>query len=208
VSGPLAFDLIVSPSAVATKKMTDDPVAGQADAIIFERWLCCGDRHGREGANLANKPRRSFRCKDGLCRACGNYLWSAQMILVLNAGSSSLKVEVFDLKLRSVLSGAVTNIGTSGTLSLDGKTDVETKDHADALTQMLAALATAGITLDKLTAAAHRVVHGGTILTAPARVTPQVIAAIESVIPLAPFWHPSLRFPRVELRKHGRRFRR
>jgi len=113
------------------------------------------------------------------------------MILVLNAGSSSLKVEVFDLKLRSVLSGAVTNIGTSGTLSLDGKTDVETKDHADALTQMLAALATAGITLDKLTAAAHRVVHGGTILTAPARVTPQVIAAIESVIPLAPLHNPN-----------------
>lgn len=34
VSGPLAFDLIMSPKAVATKKMTNDPVAGQADAII------------------------------------------------------------------------------------------------------------------------------------------------------------------------------
>ncbi len=33
-SGPLAFDLIMSPKAVATKKLTDDPVAGQADAII------------------------------------------------------------------------------------------------------------------------------------------------------------------------------
>jgi len=33
-SGPLAFDLIMSPSAVAAKKLTDDPVAGQADAII------------------------------------------------------------------------------------------------------------------------------------------------------------------------------
>lgn len=33
-SGPLAFDLIVSPKAVAAKKLTDDPVAGQADAII------------------------------------------------------------------------------------------------------------------------------------------------------------------------------
>lgn len=33
-SGPLAFDLIISPKSVATKKMTDDPVAGQADAII------------------------------------------------------------------------------------------------------------------------------------------------------------------------------
>lgn len=33
-SGPLAFDLIMSPKAVQTKKLTDDPVAGQADAII------------------------------------------------------------------------------------------------------------------------------------------------------------------------------
>ncbi len=34
VSGPLALDLIMSRKAVATKKLTDDPVAGQADAII------------------------------------------------------------------------------------------------------------------------------------------------------------------------------
>ncbi len=34
VSGPLAFDLIMSPDAVATKGLGDDPVAGQADAII------------------------------------------------------------------------------------------------------------------------------------------------------------------------------
>ena len=34
VSGPLAFDLIMSPQAAATKKLTDDPVAGHADAII------------------------------------------------------------------------------------------------------------------------------------------------------------------------------
>jgi phosphate acetyltransferase len=33
-SGPLAFDLIMSPKAVQAKKLTDDPVAGQADAII------------------------------------------------------------------------------------------------------------------------------------------------------------------------------
>ncbi|SMX43484.1 phosphate acyltransferase [Octadecabacter ascidiaceicola] len=33
-SGPLAFDLIMSPKAVSAKKLTDDPVAGQADAII------------------------------------------------------------------------------------------------------------------------------------------------------------------------------
>ena len=33
-SGPLAFDLIMSPKAVHAKKLTGDPVAGQADAII------------------------------------------------------------------------------------------------------------------------------------------------------------------------------
>ena len=33
-SGPLAFDLIMSPKSVAAKKLTDDPVAGRADAII------------------------------------------------------------------------------------------------------------------------------------------------------------------------------
>lgn len=34
VSGPLAFDLIMSPAAAATKGMGDDPVAGHADAIV------------------------------------------------------------------------------------------------------------------------------------------------------------------------------
>ncbi len=33
-SGPLAMDLILSPDAVATKKLTADPVAGKADAIM------------------------------------------------------------------------------------------------------------------------------------------------------------------------------
>ncbi|MCO4848039.1 MAG: acetate kinase [Yoonia sp.] len=114
------------------------------------------------------------------------------MILVLNAGSSSLKVEVFTSDLTSVLSGAVTSIGTDGAIKLGDETvRTKTANHADALAQMLDALAHAGITLDKLTAAAHRVVHGGTILTQPARVTPQVIAAIESAIPLAPLHNPN-----------------
>lgn len=114
------------------------------------------------------------------------------MILVLNAGSSSLKVEVFTLNLTSVLSGSVTSIGTNGTIKLgDLNQATKTADHADALAQMLAALADAGITLDRLTAAAHRVVHGGTILTQPAKVTPAVIAAVEACIPLAPLHNPN-----------------
>ena len=113
------------------------------------------------------------------------------MILVLNAGSSSLKVEVFDLQLTSVLSGSVTNIGTSGMLSVGGrKQEIETANHAEALSAMLAALNENSVGLEKLSAAAHRVVHGGTLLTEPARVTPQVISAIENVTPLAPLHNP------------------
>ena len=59
------------------------------------------------------------------------------MILVLNAGSSSLKVEVFDLALTSLLSGSLTNIGTEGKLSLgDQSGAVTTQDHAAALNAM------------------------------------------------------------------------
>lgn len=35
-SGPLALDLILSPQAVSIKKISDDPVAGNADAIIVQ----------------------------------------------------------------------------------------------------------------------------------------------------------------------------
>ena len=114
------------------------------------------------------------------------------MILVLNAGSSSLKIEVFDEDLTSLTSGAVTNIGTDGELKLGEDVQaVTTRDHANALDLMLIALTKKGFGLEKLSAAAHRVVHGGTILTQPARVTPEVIKAIESVIPLAPLHNPN-----------------
>lgn len=114
------------------------------------------------------------------------------MILVLNAGSSSLKIEVFDLALTSVLSGSVTNIGTEGELRLGGRlSGLTTTNHADALDAMLAALKDQSVSLTDLTAAAHRVVHGGTILTKPAKVTDHVIKAIEACIPLAPLHNPN-----------------
>lgn len=115
------------------------------------------------------------------------------MILVLNAGSSSLKVEVFNRDLTSVVSGAVTEIGKSnGALHYGGRSSERTTGtHAEALQAMLAALAKDGITPATLSAAAHRVVHGGTILTKPAQVTDTVIAAIEACIPLAPLHNPN-----------------
>ena len=114
------------------------------------------------------------------------------MILVLNAGSSSLKIEVFDEGLTSLIAGRVTNLGTTGELRLGMQTSsVQTRDHADALTLMLEALAQAGYPLSRFAAAAHRIVHGGAVLTAPARLRPPVLATIESVIPLAPLHNPN-----------------
>jgi acetate kinase len=116
----------------------------------------------------------------------------AKVILVLNAGSSSLKIEVFDEGLQSVIAGRVTNLGTDGVLALgDTETAVKTRDHAQALELMLIALARAGHPLTSFTAAAHRVVHGGAVLIAPARIRPPVIATIESIIPLAPLHNPN-----------------
>lgn len=114
------------------------------------------------------------------------------MILVLNAGSSSLKAAVFTPELQPVLTGAVTGVGGRGTLRLaERETALTTADHAAALSAMRAALAEAGYGPETLTAAAHRVVHGGTRFTAPARVTEDVIAGIRACFPLAPLHNPN-----------------
>lgn len=99
------------------------------------------------------------------------------MRLVVNAGSSSLKLAVFDGGLRQVAQARAERIGTGGLAN-----------HAMALQ---AGLAEMGITAADLRAAAHRVVHGGARLTAPCRITPAVIAEIEACAALAPLHNPA-----------------
>ena len=110
------------------------------------------------------------------------------MWLVVNAGSSSLKAAVFDAALVQVAAVAVTEIGGA---SLIGDRAVTAPDHAAAMALVLAHLAQAGWPLSRLTAAAHRVVHGGARLTAPCRLTLAVIAEITALIPLAPLHNPA-----------------
>jgi len=115
------------------------------------------------------------------------------MLLVLNTGSSSIKLAVFDPDLREVISGSLSGLGRpdGGTLTLgDTRTATRALDHADGLDALLAALAKAGFAPDTITAVAHRVVHGGTALTAPVRLTPDSIATIEAMVPLAPLHNP------------------
>ncbi|OYU39848.1 MAG: acetate kinase [Pseudorhodobacter sp. PARRP1] len=113
------------------------------------------------------------------------------MLLVVNAGSSSIKLAVFDGDLRAVLTGSVTEIGGAGRLTVGAVAqDCAARDHQAALALAFQAMAGQGIALPDLTAAAHRVVHGGAALVAPARVTEAVIAGIEACVPLAPLHNP------------------
>lgn len=119
------------------------------------------------------------------------------MISVVNAGSSSIKVALFepaaDGGLTQAMAGQVSGIGGALahlTLGTDDK-DIAAPDHDSALAAILQSLASQGITPQKLTAAAHRVVHGGTTLVAPCRITDEVIAGIEAATPLAPLHNPN-----------------
>lgn len=113
------------------------------------------------------------------------------MLLVVNAGSSSVKLAVFDGDLQQVLAGSVTEIGGAGCLRLGAvQQDCVAVDHRAALALAFKAMAQQGVGLGDLTAAAHRVVHGGEALVRPMRVTDAVIAGIEACVPLAPLHNP------------------
>lgn len=99
------------------------------------------------------------------------------MLLVVNAGSSSLKLGVFDGELRQVAQARLEEIGSTG--------------HASHVVAFEAGLAAMGVPLADMVGAAHRVVHGGATLTHPARITPAVAAEIEACIPLAPLHNPA-----------------
>lgn len=112
-------------------------------------------------------------------------------ILVLNAGSSSIKFAVFDADLNERTSGIAAEIGGASFLRIDGK-DIQTPfiDHRSALQAILGALELGGFPASSLRAAAHRVVHGGQNLTQPIRITADVRAEIAACSPLAPLHNP------------------
>lgn len=102
------------------------------------------------------------------------------MLLVVNSGSSSVKLAVFDDGLGEVAAARVSEIATGGPA-----------DHADALAAGFAELAAQGISPGHLAGAAHRVVHGGAGLTATCRVTDAIEAAIDACARLAPLHNPA-----------------
>lgn len=115
----------------------------------------------------------------------------SDLVLVVNAGSSSIKVALFTTDLDLHLSGVADAIGGEARLQLgEMETTLALPDHRAALAAILDALAARGITRDNLRAVAHRVVHGGTELTAPVLITPETRARIAACNALAPLHNP------------------
>lgn len=112
-------------------------------------------------------------------------------ILVFNAGSSSIKFALFGDAFERKLSGLADAIGGKGRLFVGGKERAARfADHAAALDVILEELEDRGIRLAALAGVAHRVVHGGRMLTKACRLTPEAIAEIEACVPLAPLHNP------------------
>ena len=124
----------------------------------------------------------------------------AELIAVVNAGSSSVKFGFYDREGDDplVLKGQVEQIGVSPTLTAsDGSGNnvaeqswpAEGFGHAQA---MRAVLDTAREHLPGSTVrgVGHRVVHGGTGFAAPVEVTTEIIAELEKLSSLAPLHQP------------------
>ena len=123
-------------------------------------------------------------------------------ILIINAGSSSLKYQLIDMQDESVLAkGLVERIGIEGsklTHKYGGnKYEVSRplKDHVEAIKLVLDALTDVehGViaSMDEISAVGHRVVHGGEKFSQSVRIDENVIAAIEENVPLAPLHNPA-----------------
>ena len=126
-------------------------------------------------------------------------------VLVLNSGSSSIKYQLFDMRDESVLAaGSVEQIGEPGShLSHRIRTPqgemaktvrtLPIPDHRQGFQLISSILRETGALADtgELKGIGHRVVHGGEKFKEPARVTPEVLAAIRALIPLAPLHNPA-----------------
>lgn len=123
-------------------------------------------------------------------------------ILVINAGSSSLKYQLLDMENKSVLAkGLCERIGIEGSRlkhQPEGKDDViieaNMNTHADAIKFVISTLidATHGVIADmgEINAVGHRVVHGGEFFKKSVIIDIDVKTAIEACIELAPLHNP------------------
>jgi len=124
-------------------------------------------------------------------------------VLVINAGSSSLKYQFIDIETEAVLAkGLCERIGIEGsklTQKVEGKDNLEReepmKDHSDAIRMVIEALTgpehSVISDMDEIDAVGHRVVHGGEIFSGSVIIDDAVMDALRECIPLAPLHNPA-----------------
>lgn len=124
-------------------------------------------------------------------------------ILVINAGSSSLKYQLIEMTNQEVVAkGAVERIGIEGSILThkpEGKDKVIVKqpmpDHKVAIQLVLHALTDKehGVlaSMDEISAVGHRVVHGAELFSDSVLITDEVLAAIKECSELAPLHNPA-----------------
>lgn len=125
-------------------------------------------------------------------------------ILVLNAGSSSLRFTLFNKQLKELYKGHVDAIGqkhcsfrhsrTTVRLKEAGvDTRVKIKNHEEAIRFVLKKLLEDKIIKDtrEIQKVAHRVVHGGEKYVKPMRLNPKVLKDLDKLSPLAPLHNPT-----------------
>ena len=124
-------------------------------------------------------------------------------ILVINAGSSSLKYQLMDSVTHDVLAkGLCERIGIDGRLThkvpakdIKKEFEISMPTHAEAIQSVLDALVSPehGViaSVKEIDAVGHRVVHGGESFAQSVLITDDVMKAIEDCIPLAPLHNPA-----------------
>lgn len=123
-------------------------------------------------------------------------------VLVINAGSSSLKYQLFDMNDESVLcKGNCERIGVGNSFigyknnrGQQKKVEVEMNDHTQAFMQVKAMLTDPEVgvisDLSEVEAVGHRVVQGGSIFHESTVIDDKVLEDIDSLSPLAPLHNP------------------
>ena len=125
-------------------------------------------------------------------------------ILVINAGSSSLKYQLIDMETEHVLAkGLCERIGLDGHLKhtplVGGKPvfdeDLPMPTHSEAIAAVIDKLTSAeyGVvaSMKEIDAVGHRVVHGGEKFACSVKIDDAVMAALEECTPFAPLHNPA-----------------
>ncbi|BCB05246.1 acetate kinase [Bacillus sp. KH172YL63] len=124
----------------------------------------------------------------------------AKKVIAINAGSSSLKFQLFDMPEETVITkGLIERIGLNDavfniTVNDEKREEVtDIPNHEVAVKMLLEKLTGYGIidSLDEIEGIGHRVVHGGEVFNESILITDEVVAKIEELSDLAPLHNPA-----------------